>query len=276
MAGLEKRDCTRSITPLPRGIVDPSGSATRIRVNYYTPSAALASFIDHHWIVEWDLTGRLPEQQRAVLSPNAHLVICPGQSGLFGVVRGAYCRTLAGSGCVLGLRFRTGGLRPFLNGPVAKLTDRTLPVSVITGLDGASLERQVLGACGNEAMIHAANSLLEHRLPPPDPTIDEVCVIVACARRDGGPLRVEALADEARLSVRTLQRLFHEYVGISPKWVIRRYRLQEAAQRLATGHNVKLADLAAELGYFDQAHLARDFTRLFGCSPSNYRRTQIN
>jgi AraC-like DNA-binding protein len=125
-------------------------------------------------------------------------------------------------------------------------------------------------------MIHAANSLLEHRLPPPDPTIDEVCVIVACARRDGGPLRVEALADEARLSVRTLQRLFHEYVGISPKWVIRRYRLQEAAQRLATGHNVKLADLAAELGYFDQAHLARDFTRLFGCSPSNYRRTQIN
>ncbi|KAA0075682.1 AraC family transcriptional regulator [Paraburkholderia sp. T12-10] len=63
---------------------------------------------------------------------------------------------------------------------------------------------------------------------------------------------------------------------MSPKWVIRRYRLQEVAQRLTTGHNVKLADLAAELGYFDQAHLARDFTRLFGCSPSNYRRTQIN
>ena len=276
MPGLEKRDCTRSIDPLPRGIVDPRGSATRIRVNYYSPSAALASFIDHHWIAEWDLTGRLPEQQRAVPSTNAHLVIGLGQSALFGIVRGAYCRTLAGSGRVLGLRFRTGGLRPFLTGPVAKLTDRTLPVSAITGLDDASLERQILGACGNNAMIHAANSLLEHRLPSPDPTIDEVCSIVACARRDGGPLRVEALADEARLSVRTLQRLFHDYVGISPKWVIRRYRLQEAAQRLATGHNVKLADLAAELGYFDQAHLARDFTRLFSCSPSNYRRTQIN
>lgn len=276
MFGLEKRDCTCAINSLPKGIIDPRRSATRIRVNYYTPSAALASFIDHHWIIEWDLTGRLPEVQRALLSPNAHLVIGPGQSALFGIVRGTYSRTLAGSGRVLGLRFRTGGLRPFLDGPVAKLTDRTLPVSAIVGVDDASVERQILGACGNEAMVHAAEALIEHRLPPPDPTIDEVCAIVARARRDGGPLRVEALADEACLNVRTLQRLFHDYVGISPKWVIRRYRLQEAAQRLAKGHNVKLADLAAELGYFDQAHLAYDFTRLFGSSPSNYRRTQID
>jgi AraC-like DNA-binding protein len=276
MPGLEKRDCTRAVDSLPRGIIDPRGSAARIRVSYYTPSPPLASFIDHHWIVEWDLTGRPSEKQRALPSPNAHLVVGPGQSALFGIVRGAYCHTLAGSGRVLGLRFRTGGLRPFLDGPVAKLTDRTLPVSVITGLDDASVEHQILGACGNEAMVYAVEALVEHRLPPLDPTIDEVCAIVRRARRDGGPLRVDALADDVGLSLRTLQRLFRDYVGISPKWVIRRYRLQEAAQRLAKGQNVKLADLAAELGYFDQAHLAYDFTRLFGCSPSNYRRTQIN
>lgn len=274
--GLEKHDYAQAINSLPRGIIDPRGSAARIRVNYYAPSAALASFIDHHWIVEWNLTGRPPHKQCALPSPNAHLVIGAGHSALFGIVRGVCCRTLTGSGRVLGLRFRTGGLRPFLDGPAAKLTDRTLPVSSITRLDDASVERQIFGACGNEAMVDTAEALIEHQLPAPDPTIDEVCAIVARVRRDGGPQRVEALADEVCLNVRTLQRLFLDYVGISPKWVIRRYRLQEVAQRLAKGHDGKLADLAAELGYFDQAHLAYDFTRLFGCSPSDYRRAQFD
>jgi len=70
--------------------------------------------------------------------------------------------------------------------------------------------------------------------------------------------------------VRGLQRLFAEYVGIGPKWVIRRYRLREITERLAAGGPVDWAGLAAELGYADQAHLVRDFRAMVGETPTWY------
>jgi AraC-like DNA-binding protein len=59
-------------------------------------------------------------------------------------------------------------------------------------------------------------------------------------------------------------------VGVSPKWVIRRYRLYEAAERAARGTEVRWADLAAELGFSDQAHLTREFTEALGMPPERY------
>src|SRR5256885_16496116 len=59
--------------------------------------------------------------------------------------------------------------------------------------------------------------------------------IVDLARGDRSIGRVDDLAERAGVSVRALQRLFHDHVGVSPKWVIRRFRVHEAAERLASG-----------------------------------------
>ncbi|MEO5873514.1 MAG: helix-turn-helix domain-containing protein, partial [Streptosporangiaceae bacterium] len=69
------------------------------------------------------------------------------------------------------------------------------------------------------------------------------------------------------------QRLFAEYVGVSPKWVLRRARLQKAATRADRGDTIDWAALAAELGYADQAHLVRDFTATVGLPPARYTRS---
>ena len=82
--------------------------------------------------------------------------------------------------------------------------------------------------------------------------------------------RVASLADVFGLPERRLQRLFAEYVGVSPKWVMRRARLHEAAQCADAGGNVDWAALATDLGYADQAHLTRDFTATLGVPPSRY------
>jgi AraC-like DNA-binding protein len=272
--GLEKRDNALIDSGMPRGIVDPRGAAKRIQVRRFEPSSKLAAFVDHHWIVEWNLAGRPPEEQRVVPSPNAHLLFCPGETGLFGVVRGIQGRLLQGNGRALGLRFRTGGLRPFLTGPVAQLTGRTVSTETITGQTDARSEELVFGQNKHQDMVHAAEAIIEPRLPDPDSTVDVVCSIVGAARREDGPRRAETLANEAGLSLRTLQRLFYDYVGVSPKWLLRRYRLQEAAWLLAQGHDIQLAALAADLGYFDQAHLVGDFKSLFGCAPAHYRKSQ--
>ena len=86
---------------------------------------------------------------------------------------------------------------------------------------------------------------------------------------DRGIVRVEQLVDLAGIRQRALQRLFREYVGVSPKWVIQRYRLFEAAERLASGES-EGARVAHELGYFDQAHFIRDFKAMVGRSPTAF------
>jgi AraC-like DNA-binding protein len=83
---------------------------------------------------------------------------------------------------------------------------------------------------------------------------------------------VDDLADQTGISKRSLQRLFREYVGVPPKWVIRRYRLHELIERLEAGDPLDWPDLALELGYFDQAHLINDFRAITGYSPADYQR----
>jgi AraC-like DNA-binding protein len=90
------------------------------------------------------------------------------------------------------------------------------------------------------------------------------------AQADRSIATAEDLARVGGLSLRSLHRLFARHVGVGPKWVIRRARVQEAAERVAAGERVEWAGLAQELGYHDQAHLIRDFKAQIGQTPAVY------
>ncbi len=94
------------------------------------------------------------------------------------------------------------------------------------------------------------------------------------ARHDPGIRRVEDLAAAAGSTPRTLQRMFAEYAGVSPTWVLRRYRILEATQRAHEAGGSRWAELAAQLGYADQAHLVRDFRAHLGITPAAYAARQ--
>lgn len=64
--------------------------------------------------------------------------------------------------------------------------------------------------------------------------------------------------------------MFLEYAGVSPTWVLRRYRLLDAAEAVRGGQVVSWAGVAADLGYADQAHLSRDFHSAIGKPPAAY------
>lgn len=70
--------------------------------------------------------------------------------------------------------------------------------------------------------------------------------------------------------VTSLQRLFADYVGLAPSWVIRRFRLHEAAAHATAGGDVDWARLAVTLGYYDQAHMVREFSAAVGTAPARY------
>ena len=85
-------------------------------------------------------------------------------------------------------------------------------------------------------------------------------------------VRVEDIATRIGLDVRTTQRRFRREVGVSPKWVIARHRLHEAAEQLRGPSPPPIGRLAAELGYCDQSHFVRDFKAVVGCAPRPFTR----
>jgi len=142
----------------------------------------------------------------------------------------------------------------------------------VFGTDGDAVERQVLAADTDVSRIGVIENFLRARRPERDEHVPRLSAIVYAVAKDHGILRVDDLVDRFGLNKRTLQRLFAKYVGVSPKWVIQRYRLHEAAERLAAREPVGHAALAMELGYSDQAHFVRDFKAIVGVSPAAYAR----
>ena len=276
---LDKADSTTNLLTevkhTPKGIVDPRATARRIRLATYPPDAALAPFVDYFWVVQWNLQDRAPETQRVLPYPNAHLVFEAGRTAIHGVVRGAYDRPLAGAGKVLGVRFAPGGLRPFISQPLSSFTDSTIDADTLLGMPAAEAEALVLQRSDDRAMVAQAQAMLLAVLPQSDDNALLAARLTAAVAAPHGPASVAQWCEQMAIGERRLQRLFADYVGVPPKWVIQRYRLQEAIWRLAQPDAPDLASLAQELGFFDQAHFSGQFTALVGSTPLGYRRAQL-
>jgi len=259
-----------------RGVLRPDLAATHFRLDRHPPSDALAPFVDYYWIPRWDLRGKPPYEQAILPHPNVHLVFEASGAGIFGVDRRLFTRSLAGLGLAFGVRFTPGGFRPFWQAPISQLTDRVVPAARLFGPRAEQTRQAIicdpdLDVDADDArMIGYAEALLCSVLPERDPLAEQVAALVSRITDDPGLRRVDQLSAGSGMTARTLQRLFADYVGVSPKWVMRRARLHEAAERADSGEPVDWAALASDLGYADQAHLTRDFTVTIGVPPSRY------
>ena len=265
-----------------RGLLHPRAAQARFHLARRPPSITLAPLVEHYWIVTWDLRGQRPHQQRVLPGPSVQMTFTPWFSRVAGVIRGQFRCQLQDAGRILGVQFRPGGFRPFLGAPVAAITGTFLGVHELFGPDGHALVRAVRAAAdadgtSEEELVALVDRFLCAVAPDPnryDPRGGEVAGIVEqiAAGTGSGNDRVGDLARQVGVGTRTLQRLFAEYVGVGPKWVSRRCRLQQAAQRAAGGEEIAWVRLAADLGYSDQAHFTRDFTAAVGTSPTRYAR----
>jgi AraC-like DNA-binding protein len=267
-----------------RGVLRPDLAATHLRLGRHRPSDALAPFVDYYWIPRWDLRGKPPYEQTILPHPNVHLVFEASGAGIFGVDRRLFTRSLAGLGLAFGVRFTAGGFRPFWQAPISQLTDRVVPAARLFGPRAEKTRQAIMGAGAFDAdafdadafdaddgrMAGLAEALLLSVLPERDPLAEQAAELVSRITDDPGLRRVDQLSAESGMTARTLQRLFADYVGVSPKWVMRRTRLHEAAERADSGEPVDWALLATDLGYADQAHLTRDFTVTIGVPPARY------
>ncbi|WP_018653382.1 AraC family transcriptional regulator [Actinomadura flavalba] len=253
----------------PRGVLYPKRQEPHVQVAQHPPGAGLEAFAEYFWHVRWTVAE--PYDTEVLNHPNVHLVFEEPRPLVYGVERSRFVRRLSGTGQVLGLRFRPGGFRCLIDGPVSALADRRTPAAEIFGPGIDALNATLLAS---DDRVDLARDFLTPFLPgDPDPSAVHAAEIVHHITDNPGLFTVEDLAAKAGVSVRTLQRLFTEYVGATPKWVIRRARLHEAAARADSGTPVDWPALATDLGYADQSHLTRDFTTTIGKPPTHYTST---
>jgi AraC-like DNA-binding protein len=255
-------------------ILNQGAGQGKFRLSTPEAAPALRAFVAHYWVVRWDLRGRAPYEQQVLPHPVVNMTFKPGRCRVAGVPRGRFSEVLHDAGRVFGVRFRPGGFHPFLGAPVSSITDRFLAIEDVFGPPGHELCEAVLAADDDTAVAVMDDFLLSRAPREPDPAAELAAAVVARTAAEPGITRVDDLAREFDLTMRRLQRLFAGYVGVGPKWVIRRHRLHEAAARAAAGAPLDLGALATELGYSDQAHLTRDFIGIVGVPPARYVRAQ--
>jgi AraC-like DNA-binding protein len=254
----------------PRGVLNLKVGEKKFQLSRYLPSQDLSFFVEHYWIVSWDLRGQEPYVQETLPYPSVHLVFEKDNSRVFGVGRRKFSRHLEDKGQVFGIKFKPGAFYPFVKLPVSNFTDTSISFGDAFGIDGNILEDAIFSREDEAEMREIGENFLRERFPERDENVAEINRIVDYIIAHPEITRVDDVVSRLNLNKRTLQRLFSQYVGVSPKWVIQRYRLHEVAERLANNTTVDLTSMALDLGYFDQAHFIKDFKAIVGWTPAEY------
>jgi AraC-like DNA-binding protein len=252
-----------------RGVLYPARLPTFVRL---PPPEAVASLVRWFWIPEWRIAAGRVSRQHLIAFPACNLVVEPHAVGLSGPTTRRSYRDLTGTGWAVGALLRPAAVSSFTRTP-ADLQD------TYEAMDLPDLHVQVADAMNGPAdppkrhrlAVDAFAGWLSVTVPPPDPEARLANAMAELIDSDPGVLRVEDVASRMHLSTRTVQRLARRYVGLPPLTMIRRRRLQEAAQQLRIDPRTSLAALASQLGYADQAHLTTDFRTVLGFTPSAYR-----
>ncbi|WP_106848462.1 helix-turn-helix domain-containing protein [Blastococcus sp. Marseille-P5729] len=272
------------ITRDSRGILNPGRMREHADFVRLEPTDALGGIVQWFWAVRWSMPDGAEFVQPVLSHPSANLSVGPRSSrGLdddsigataVGVVTSIDRRRLRGTGWNVAAKLEPGALGAFLHTDATELTDRIVPLGDVIDVDGAHLasEMTAAGETGSQVAVlaDALADVLERADPQRLRGAREAAALGSLIERDRSIRNVAQLSRATGLGARTMQRLFREHAGVSPLWMIRRYRLIEAADAARSGQPRSWSELAANLGYADQAHLSRDFKATVGMSPRQY------
>ncbi len=237
-------------------------------------AADLGDLARRFWMPVWDVPAGAEAPQAVLQFPVCLIVVADSYARFYGVVSGLSTTTLRGRGWAVGVMLAPAAGRLLTGHDVSRYTDRHVPLTQLASLAGLTVPIRSLMAPAprDPAAQAAARALIEAALRGHLPVDDEgllINAIVEAVEDDPALLRVGQLCERFDLPERALQRLTRRRLGLTPKWLIRRRRLHEAAGRLRDP-DVDLAGVAADLGYTDQAHFTRDFRAATGLTPGRF------
>lgn len=251
-----------------------------MRYGEITPNPPLNRFVECFWTLEGDGPGSAaPERilpdgcvelilnfgERFSQHVDGDRVLQP-RHFLVGQMTGPILISPVGRVELLGIRFHPGGTSAFLRLPMNEVTDR------VTELGGLSseLERELLSVTHDLETLAEKTAAVEAALTARLLRGDRSSSSMPLAARivaSAGLVSVDQLAVNAGISSRQLERRFMREVGVGPKLLSRILRFQQVF-RAVERSDAAWASIAIECGYYDQAHLIRDFNQFAQQTPS--------
>ena len=255
----------------PRGRLDPAGFERHVQFRMEPPPEDLAPFIVHFWVIRWDSALGHYDSSEVMHRPYVDVFLSAQESGIQGTFRGKRTYSAAGSGRIVGARFRPGAFHAFWHGEMADLQDKVVPLTqVFDWADGPGVARIL--ALDDEGAIARLVELIRIKVPAPDAIIALINEIMAEVETHEDLNTVAAVAKAYGRSERWLQQVFRDYLGIGLKWLLQRKRLLAAAGQIRDADEPDWVGIAYELGYSSQQHFITDFKTVLGSTPVQYKK----
>lgn len=249
------------------------------------PGPALSKFVDYFW----SLSDAPPHvRERVVPSGTIELVVNVDQdefrifdagagseahrrfSGA--IVSGCYSRPFVidtrDHAAILGVHFKPGGASGLLGAPPGELSNLHVALSDLWGACAAELRERLCAARNTSERFRILERVLIGRLADRPRAPGAIATAVRELGRRG--VAVGDIAERLQLSRRHFIELFTRHVGMTPKRYARVRRFQRTLSMATTSPSSTWVQLALEGGYYDQAHLCRDWADLAGLSPAEW------
>ncbi|HEX5081742.1 MAG TPA: helix-turn-helix domain-containing protein [Blastocatellia bacterium] len=255
--------------------------------NFYKPPPPLSKFVDSFWLYE----GHAAEHKTERILPTGtlELAINLRQNDLrfYDAERPENCSRLSGavvSGAsgrgfapytaeevfIIGVHFKPGGAFPFLGLPAGDLADTHVDLEALWGPSAGRLRERLCEAGTSAERFQLIQEALLSRLCR---GVEQHYAVLTALEMFGRNQAVPTVREAAKylgLSQRRFIQVFKAEVGITPKLFSRIQRFQQTRTFIQHKPSINWADLAIDLGYFDQSHLIREFLEFSGLSPTDY------
>ena len=175
-----------------------------------------------------------------------------------------------GTACCVQINFTPLGARRFFGLPMSELTDSMIVLDDVLGAEGLALRERLGNAPDWAARFDLAEAFVAARLGHATDTPPEIAWAYDRIVASGGRTRISSIAEKLGWSRKHLAGSFSNAIGIGPKTLSRIVRFNRALG-LSRHESTGWADIAADCGYADQAHLVREFRQLAGDPPTALR-----
>ena len=249
-------------------------------------TAPLAPHVEHLWMVRGRLSGRLSNMilpdgaMELIINLGDPQRLCapddPERQTVFrsSWVSGERMEPIvideAGYVHLIGIRLRAGGAWPFLGIPLREFSDQVVELDTILGPEASELRDQLGEAPNDDARLDLTEKWLRQRMRSRTPPTRAVSHALGVIQLGASPARIGRMAEEIGISHKHLLREFERCVGLTPKVFARICAFQRVIHSVGQRARVNWADAAARCGYYDQAHLIREFRAFSGLTPANY------